>query len=247
VSSVVESFAEMLKAIIFDFDGVIADSESLHFASFRDILAEEGVALSEADYYARYLGFDDVGALTSIGAVQPEPWTAMRVAHLAARKAERFEALQRDVPVLFPGAAHVIRRTAAEVPIAIASGALHAEIQRVLDRAGLTSCFAAIVGADDAPLSKPAPDPYLRAVGQVAAAVGELIQPWSCVAVEDSRWGLESARAAGLRTVAVAQTYAHGELPLADLVIPTIAALDLSILRRLMSESPHSHPVNPKN
>ncbi len=179
----------MLKAIVFDFDGVIADSEPLHFASFRDILAEEGVALTETEYYTLYLGFDDVGALTSIGALQPEPWTATRVAHLAERKAERFEALQRDVPVLFPGAASAIRRAAAEVPIAIASGALHAEIQRVLDRAGLTSCFAAIVAADDTPLSKPAPDPYLHAIAQLSVAAGEVILPSSCVAIEDSVLG----------------------------------------------------------
>ncbi len=236
----------MLKAIVFDFDGVIADSEPLHFASFRDILAEEGVALTESEYYTLYLGFDDVGALTSIGALQPEPWTATRVAHLAERKAERFEVLQRDVPVLFPGAASAIRRAAAEVPIAIASGALHAEIQRVLDRAGLTSCFAAIVAADDTPLSKPAPDPYLQAIAQISAAAGEPIPPSNCVAIEDSYWGLESARAAGLRTVAVAQTYPHKEMPLADLVIPTIAALDLSILRMLVSDSAQPDRINPR-
>jgi HAD superfamily hydrolase (TIGR01509 family) len=227
----------VLKAIVFDFDGVIADSEPLHFASFRDILAEEGVALTEAEYYAHYLGFDDVGALTTIGAMQPQPWTTTRVTRLAERKAERFETLQRDASVLFEGAADAIVRAAAEVPIAIASGALHAEIQRVLDRAGLTSRFAAIVGADDTRLSKPAPDPYLRALEGLTAAAGGPIEAADCVAIEDSQWGLQSARAAGLHTVAVAHTYAHGELPLADLVIPTISALDLSILRILVSGS----------
>ncbi|HEX3704305.1 MAG TPA: HAD family phosphatase [Vicinamibacterales bacterium] len=225
----------MLKAIIFDFDGVIADSEPLHFASFRDILAEEGIALTEAEYYAQYLGFDDVGALTNIGAMQSQPWTTTRVTRLAERKAERFEALQRDAPVLFEGAADAIVRAAADVPIAIASGALHAEIERVLDRAGLTPYFAAIVGADDTRLSKPAPDPYLRALEGLAAAAGEPIEAAGCVAIEDSQWGLQSARAAGLHTVAVAHTYTHGELPLADLVIPTISVLDLSILRILVS------------
>jgi len=226
----------MLRAIIFDFDGVIADSEPLHFASLRDVLAGEGIALSEADYYAQYLGFDDVGALASIGALQPTPWTAARVAALAERKAERFEALQREAVVLFPGAEDVIRRAAAVVPIAIASGALHAEIARGLDRAGLISCFSAIVGADDAPLSKPAPDPYLRAIAELSAAAGAPIQPADCVAIEDSTWGLESARAAGLRTVAVAQTYPSADWPLADLVIPTIGALDLTVLQLLASQ-----------
>jgi beta-phosphoglucomutase len=231
----VESASEMLRAIIFDFDGVIADSEPLHFASFRDVLAGEGIVLSEAEYYSQYLGFDDVGALTSIGALQPTPWSAMHVTELAERKAERFEALQREAVVLFPGAEEVIRRAAAVVPIAIASGALHAEIARVLDRAGLTSCFTVIVGADDAPLSKPAPDPYLRAIAQLSSAAAVPLPPAHCVAIEDSRWGLESARAAGLRTVAVAQTYPSTELPLADLVIPNIAALDVTVLQILVA------------
>jgi HAD superfamily hydrolase (TIGR01509 family) len=228
-----------LKAIVFDFDGVIADSEPLHFASFRDVLAVEGIVLSEAEYYSHYLGFDDVGALTSIGALQPAPWTAARVTELAERKAARFEALQREAVVLFPGAEDAIRRAAAVVPIAIASGALHAEIARVLDRAGLTSCFTAIVGADDTPLSKPSPDPYLRAIAALSSAAGAPIPSAHCVAIEDSSWGLESARAAGLRTVAVAQTYASTELPMADLIIPTIAALDLTVLQLLVSNGRH--------
>jgi beta-phosphoglucomutase-like phosphatase (HAD superfamily) len=242
VSFVLRVSPDVLRAIIFDFDGVIADSEPLHFAAFRDVLAEEGIALSESEYYARYLGFDDVGALTSIGAVQAVPWTALRVTELASRKAARFEALQRDVPVLFAGAAEAIRRASAAVPIAIASGALHAEIRRILDRAGLTSCFAAIVGADDTTLSKPAPEPYLHVMARLSAAAGETIPSSCCVAIEDSQWGLASARAAGLRTVAVAHTYESGQFPDADLVIPSIAALDISILRMLVPDSVHSSP-----
>jgi HAD superfamily hydrolase (TIGR01509 family) len=224
-----------LGAIVFDFDGVIANSEPLHFAAFRDILAGEGIALSEAEYYAQYLGFGDVEAFASIGARQDAPWTAVRIADLAARKAVRLEALEHDVSILFPGAEAAIRRAAAEVPIAIASGALNAEIHRVLDRAGLTSCFTAIVGADDTPRSKPAPDPYLLALAQLSHAIGNPLDPTACVAIEDSRWGLQSARAAGLRTVAVTQTYNADELS-ADVVIPALAGLDIQILRRLVSE-----------
>ena len=225
----------MLSAIVFDFDGVIANSEPLHFAAFRDVLAEEGVKLPEADYYARYLGYGDVEAFASVGAQQKPPWTARRVADLAARKATRFEAVEHESSILFPGAAEAIRRAAEAVPIAIASGALNAEIRRVLDRAGLTSCFTAIVGADDTRRSKPAPDPYLLALSQLSLAIGHALRPSACVAIEDSRWGLESARAAGLRTVAVAQTYDASDLS-ADVVIPTLERLDIQILRRLVSE-----------
>ena len=127
----------MLSAIVFDFDGVIADSEPVHFRSFRDVLADEGVDLSERDYYQKYLGFSDAGAFRAIGADRARPWTADQLAALASRKAIRYEALARDHATLFPGADAAVRRAADVVPLAIASGALRAEITDVLDRAAM--------------------------------------------------------------------------------------------------------------
>src|SRR6185369_12812533 len=150
-----------LKAIVFDFDGVIANSEPLHFRGYRDVLVDEGITLTEDDYYARYLGFDDVGAFEAIGARAGAGWDAARIRDLVARKAIRLEALERDVSVLFPGAADAVRRAAAAMPIAIASGARGEEIRRVLAREDLLACFTAIVAAGDTAVSKPAPDPYL--------------------------------------------------------------------------------------
>ena len=223
----------MLRAIVFDFDGVIADTEPLHFRGFRDVLAEENVTLSDTEYYARYLGYDDVGAFRAIGTDHGRTWAIDHVADLVMRKAARVEALERDVPVLFPGAEAAIRRAAEAVPLAIASGALGAEIRRVLDRADLTRYFAAIVAAEDAPASKPAPDPYRRAVARLADAIGGALRAVDCVAIDDSRWGIESARAAGLRTVAIATSYDPSELDGADLVLPSIDALDVDALRAI--------------
>ena len=90
------------------------------------------------------------------------------------------------------------------------------------------------MAAEDTPVSKPAADPYLRAVSLLADALDGPLRPGECVAIEDSPWGLESARAAGLRTVAVAQTYDRGALE-ADLVIPSLNELDLAALERLCS------------
>ncbi len=225
-----------LRAIVFDFDGVIANSEPLHFAAFRDVLARAGVTLSETDYYARYLGFDDVGVFKAVGADCGIPWSARNVADFVADKALRLEELERDIPVIFPGAADAIRRAAAAVPIAIASGALGPEIRRILSRARLVDHFAAVVSAEDTPASKPAPDPYVRAVSLLAAQViGPPLKASECVAIEDSRWGLESARTAGLRTVGVTSSYDARELGGADLVIGSIAELDIDRLRRLLS------------
>jgi beta-phosphoglucomutase len=224
-----------LRAIVFDFDGVIANSEPLHFRAFRDILSKSNVELTERDYYGRYLGFDDFGVFTTIGDDCGQEWSPRDVADFVADKALRLEELERDVSVLFPGAADAIRRAAAAVPIAIASGALGPEIRRILNKAGLTRYFSAIVSAEDTPLSKPAPDPYVRAVTLLRATIpGPPLQPSECVAIEDSRWGLESARAAGLRTVGVTNSYEAAELPSADLVIGSLIDLDIEDLRRLV-------------
>ena len=224
-----------LRAIVFDFDGVIANSEPLHFRAYRDVLAEEGIALSEPDYYAQYLGFDDVGAFEAVSRQHGVAWTGAQIEDLVARKAVRLELLERDVSVLFPGAADAIRRASAAMPIAIASGARGEEIRRVLTREHLTACFAAIVAAEDTPASKPSPDPYLRALALLASSCGDHLRASECVAIEDSRWGLESARAAGLRTVAVTTTYDAEEL-IADLTISSLEAIDLDLLDRLCSE-----------
>jgi HAD superfamily hydrolase (TIGR01509 family) len=224
----------VLRAIVFDFDGVIANSEPLHFRAFRDVLASRGVELTEPDYYTRYLGFDDLGAFRAIAKDRGRTWSAGELTSLTADKAERMEALERDASVLFPGAADAIRRAAAAVPIAIASGALGAAIRRVLDEAGLTHHFKAIVAAEDTAASKPAPDPYQRAVALLSESVGEAVLAADCVAIEDSRWGIASARAAGLRAVGVTSSYDAAELSEADLIIGSLAELDITILERLL-------------
>jgi beta-phosphoglucomutase len=225
-----------LRAIVFDFDGVIANSEPLHFRAFQAVLAEEGLDLTERAYYERYLGFDDRGVFTTVGFERGRTWSADDVSRLVGRKAVRLEEIERDVSVIFPGAADAIRGAAAAMPIAIASGALGPEIRRILDHADLTHYFSAIVSAEDTPASKPAPDPYHRAVGLLAAMMNDAsLRASECVAIEDSRWGLESARAAGLRTVGVTSSYAAAELALADLIIPSLVELNLDELRRLLS------------
>jgi beta-phosphoglucomutase len=223
----------VIRAVIFDFDGVIANSEPLHFAAFRDVLAAEGVTLSERDYYEHYLGYDDVAAFRAVSQEQGMHWDVDHVSALVDRKAVQLEGLEREGSILFPGADEAIRRLAASLPLAIASGALRVEILRILNRAGLAQCFGAIVAAGDSPAGKPAPDPYLRAVDRLSAASGQPLAPGECVAVEDSHWGLESARAAGLRTIAVTHTYPASALGPVDLVIDHLDRLTLADLRQI--------------
>ena len=222
-----------IRAIVFDFDGVIANSEPLHFRAYRDVLAQSDVTLDEQDYYARYLGYDDLGAFRQIGLDRSIAWSRGELADLVRRKAILMEELERTHSVLFDGAADAVRRLAGARPLAIASGALRGEIERVLRREDLSRYFAAVVGAEDTPASKPAPDPYLKAVELLSHATGTALHPAECLAIEDSRWGLESARTAGLHTVAVAHTYPAASLAdAADEVLPDLSRLTLEFLGR---------------
>ena len=222
-----------LQAIIFDFDGVIADSEPLHFRAFQQALAEEGIELAPKEYYARYLGYDDVGMFQAFGEDRGLAMDAARVKELVARKGVKLQAMMSAGSVLFPGAADFVRAAAQAVPIAIASGALRHEIVEIIEAAGVSDLFAAIVASGDTPESKPSPEPYRLAFERLRETTGTALDPRRCVAIEDSRWGLESARGAGLRCVGVTNSYPADELTGAELVVSGLQALTIEALDRL--------------
>jgi HAD superfamily hydrolase (TIGR01509 family) len=148
-------------------------------------------------------------------------------------KASLMASLQPGEDLLFPGARAAIERLAAAYPLAIASGALRAEILHVLDHERLGSFFKVVVAAEDVSCGKPAPDPYLAAVERLSTANGSSLGAGACVAVEDSRWGLRSAREAGLRTIGISHTYPPEELSEADLVITHLDQLTRQLLIEL--------------
>jgi len=227
-----------LQAIIFDFDGVIADSEPLHFRAFQQALAEDGLELAPKEYYARYLGYDDVGMFQAFGEDRGLAMDAARVKELVARKGLKLQAMMSAGSVLFPGAADFVRVAAQAVPIAIASGALRHEIVEIVEAAGVSDLFAAIVASGDTPESKPSPEPYRLAFERLREATGTALDPRRCVAIEDSRWGLESARGAGLRCVGVTNSYPADELTGAELVVSGLQALTIEALDRLCAGGP---------
>jgi beta-phosphoglucomutase len=138
---------------------------------------------------------------------------------------------------LYPGAADCIARVAAEVPVAIASGALRHEIELILERSGLQGRFPVIVAAGETPRSKPAPDPYARAFDLLrsSGALRPDAAPADVVAIEDSEWGLQSARGAGLRTMAVLTSYGKESLPSAEDWLPSIADVTVARLTELVA------------
>jgi beta-phosphoglucomutase len=219
-----------LQAVIFDFDGVIANSEPLHLRAFQQALGDEGIVLTSEEYYSRYLGYDDVGAFRALGRDRGIEMNDSRVMNLVERKGVRLQLIMDAGEVLFPGAADFIRASARVVPIAIASGALRQEIDEIVVAAGLAPLFATIVASGDTPDSKPSPAPYRLAFERLKAVQPDL-EPHRCVAIEDSRWGLASAAGAGLRCVGVTTSYGPGELADAELIVEglhrlTVGALD---------------------
>jgi beta-phosphoglucomutase len=223
-----------LQAIVFDFDGVIANSEPLHLKAFQDALAEEDIDLTVSEYYARYLGYDDVGMFRALAQDRGLAMDDDRLSSLVARKGARLQSMLSSGGVLFPGAAEFIRAAAAaDVPLAIASGALRHEILEIVEAAGLGSLFSAIVASGDTPESKPSPAPYQLAFQMLREATRRPLDARRCVAIEDSLWGLESAQGAGLRCVGVTNSYPADALLGAELVVAGLHELTLPTLDRL--------------
>ena len=222
-----------LQAIVFDFDGVIADSEPLHLRAFQQTLAEERIELSPGEYYSRYLGYDDLGLIQALAADRGIVMSDREMTALVARKGVKLQEMLHGGHVLFPGAIDFIRAAAAQVPIGIASGAMKHEIEAIIEAAGIRPLFSAIVASGDTPQSKPSPAPYLLAFERLRQASGRALDPRRSVAIEDSRWGLESARGAGLRCVGVTNSYPAAELAGAELVVESLGALTLSALDAL--------------
>ena len=115
-------------AVIFDFNGVLVDDEAVHFALFRDVLAEEQVTITERDYHERYLGYDDRGCFEAALADAGHPVARSRIDQLIARKAKLYVELAAHGLRFFPDAAETLGILAARWPVAICSGALRPKL-----------------------------------------------------------------------------------------------------------------------
>jgi beta-phosphoglucomutase len=226
-----------LQAVFFDFDGVIADSEPLHLQAYQAVLRIDGIDLNKSDYYARYLGYDDVGLFEALARDRGIALTHEKIDEWVAAKSQIVEVLLSSGSVLFPGSAACVKALAERVPLAVASGALAPEIELVLEHAGLRGCFAAIASASDGVRGKPAPDLYLLAIAKLRDRLTCAFDPAACVAIEDSQWGLQAARGAGLRCVAVTHTYPAAALGMADLVVETLGDLTLSKIEEILRDN----------
>src|SRR5437763_5289293 len=211
----------MPSAIVFDFNGTLSDDEPLLCEIFQTLFAEHGKPLSKREYYDELAGLSDPEIVrTWLGADHPD------VDAVIQQRIDRYRAAVGDGSTVHDHVRDAVRYAAARVPLAICSGAARAEIEPVVEAAGIAGCFRAIVSSDDVAHGKPDPEGYLKALELLGA------DPAQAVVFEDTEAGIASARAAGVgRVLAMRTTLEPHRLAAADELIDRI---DVDVMRRLL-------------
>jgi beta-phosphoglucomutase-like phosphatase (HAD superfamily) len=214
-----------INAVIFDFNGILVDDEPVHFTLFSEILANEGVTLSERDYRERYLGYDDRKCFETVLLDSQKSADAEHIDWLIAQKARRYVQVASEGLRFFPAAGETLRTMAAKWPVAICSGALRAEIEYSLKLLNQLDQVAVIISAEDTTKCKPDPEGYQLALIALRNHFGDGnggidteakkrtdLAPMNCLVVEDSLAGIVSAKSAGMWAVGVPNTYTAEQL-----------------------------------
>lgn len=214
------------RAIFCDLDGTLVGTEPLHYEALRETLAARGIELGRETYFRRYLSLTDRATLARVIEDFGRDELRGELDRLVARKEAIFAGSVAGGPPLLPGAAAFVAEAARRGPLALVTGATRFEARIALERHALEASFAAVVTADDVRRGKPDPEPYRAAFEQLRRERIPDLEPGECLAVEDSPLGLESARGAGLRALALTTSRPAADLGRADLVIETLAAID---------------------
>jgi len=220
----------VLKAILFDFDGVLADTEPLHFRMFQQVLQEEGIPLSENEYYQKYVGFDDRDCFHAILAEHGRSIAPETIRRLVARKAVMMLDHLKAAPVVYPGIVEFVKSSASRYRLAVVSGALRQEIELILQTAGMRTDFEHITAAEDVRNGKPDPEGYLHALRSLNRNAPVLAP--ECLVIEDTLFGIQAAHAAGMRCLAVSTTIPADQLASADAIASTLKGYDIESLAR---------------
>ncbi|MGA7873665.1 MAG: HAD family phosphatase [Candidatus Binatus sp.] len=226
----------MIRAVIFDLDGTLVDTEPLHLAAFNEVLRLEGIEIPSDEYFARLIGLNDHDCFATVLRESRRDAGQAHLADLIARKTAVYQAMVAEREVLYPGVEKFVRDCARRFPLMIATGTLRAEAEAILRRAGLRELFVDIIAAEDVERGKPAPDSFVAALGRI----GFLLRPRApvlaeeCLVVEDTPPGIEAAHRAGMKVLALCHSAPSSDLAAADVVRESISELDLDeILRAL--------------
>lgn len=220
----------MLRAIIFDFDGILVDSEPLIMKLIQEMAAREGWRLSEEEYYRDYLALDDRGVVDHLWQSHGRSLSAARRDELLAWKASAYEKVIHNGLPPMPGAVEFVLQAARHFTLAIASGSLRVEIDHLLRKLGLREKFAVLATADDCQRSKPDPEIYLKALSRLQE-IPQLHEPrlqaGECLAIEDAPHGVVAAQAAGMKCLALTHSRPQAELLHADWVARQFADVNM--------------------
>ncbi len=221
----------MLRAIIFDFDGIIVDSEPIILRLTQEMARREGWTITTEEYYRDYLALDDRGIIEHLYRSHGRPVDDGRRDELVAWKARSYQQIIREGLPPMAGAVEFVQHAASQYPLAIASGSLREEIEHLLAKLGLKEQFAVLATADDCVRSKPDPEVYLVALTrlrQLPALHGRPLEARECLAVEDAPLGVVAAHAAGMKCLALTHSRSAEELQHADWVCGQFAEVDLA-------------------
>ena len=203
----------MLKAVIFDFDGVIADSEALHYKALNAVFNRYGVDVPKDVHWQKYLGYSDRENIEAVNVDYGMEWDHAKVQVLIDEKKIVFDELIVSGSIIIEGVAVFIQRLIDNgVRRAVCSGAVRSDIDLMLAGTDFKDAFEMIVSADDVTRGKPDPEGYLLALNKLNQNDSDSIEANECIVIEDSHWGLEAAAAAGMHSVAVTNTYPQSEL-----------------------------------
>jgi beta-phosphoglucomutase len=227
----------MLRAIIFDMDGVICNSEPLHMQAFQTALKEQSITVTDQEYYDTYLAHDDRGSFEAAFKDHGRPIpVAQEMKGYMLRKSRLFEDMIKEGLVIYPGVEAFVRKASSAYPVALATGARRLEAEFVLKKAKIRDVFSAVVSADDVAVGKPEPESFERALmlmNQVRLNGTPEITAIEVVVIEDSPRCIRTAKRLGMKTVGMATSYGPAELSEANLVIDTFVGFTLDRLETL--------------
>lgn len=214
------------EAVIFDFDGVVVDTEPLHYAAFQRTLEPLGMHFSWEEYVETYIGFDDRDAFRHAFSAKGVTLVQDALYRLIEQKAAFFDEVIRSGVSSYPGVVDlIIHLHSNNIPLAICSGALRSDIDPILAMLGIADYFDVIVTADDVAASKPDPECYELAYKRLLSSGHFSFSKETTLAIEDTPAGISSARSAGLQVCAVTNSYPAARLGQATCIIESLSLL----------------------